>query len=60
MPQTKHIAIKYHFFKDHIGIKNGKGIEIKKIDTEFQKAGIFTKGLPKEVFEHIQKLLMGW
>ena len=59
-PRTKHIAIKYHFFKDHIGIKDGKGIEIQKIDTEFQKADIFTKGLSKEVFERIRRLLMGW
>jgi hypothetical protein len=57
-PRTKHIAVKYHFFKDHIG--EDKGIRIIKIDTEFQKADIFTKGLPFEDFERIRGLLMGW
>ena len=57
-PQTKHIAVKYHFFKDHIG--EDKGIRIAKIESEFQKANIFTKGLPSKDFEQIQELMMGW
>lgn len=57
-PRTKHIAVKYHFFKDHIG--ESKGIKIVKIESEFQKADIFTKGLPQEDFERIRGLLMGW
>jgi hypothetical protein len=57
-PRTKHIAVKYHFFKDHIGEE--KGIRIVKVDTEFQKADIFTKGLPLDDFERIRGLLMGW
>ena len=32
-PRTKHIAVKYHFFKDQIGIKNGQGIGIKKVES---------------------------
>ncbi len=39
-PRTKHIAVKYHFFKDHIGEE--KGVIIKKIDTDNQIADIFT------------------
>ena len=57
-PRTKHIAVKYHFFKDHIG--EAKGIRIVKIENEFQKADIFTKGLPMVDFERIRGLLMGW
>ena len=59
-PRTKHIAIKYHFFKDKIGLENGKGIGIEKIESEFQKADIFTKGLTLESFQRIRKLLIGW
>jgi hypothetical protein len=57
-PRTKHIAIKYHFFKDHIGKE--KGIRIVKIESAYQKADIFSKGLPPEDFEQIRGLLMGW
>ncbi len=57
-PRTKHIGVKYHFFKDHIG--EDKEIHIKKIESEFQKADIFTKGLPLVTFEKIRHLLMGW
>jgi hypothetical protein len=40
-PHTKHI--KYHFFKSYINV--GTGITTAKIDTNLQKADIFTKGL---------------
>ena len=64
-PRTKHIAVKYHFFKSHIGVQKGKdgkekGIRIVKVESEFQKADIFTKGLPHVDFERIRGLLMGW
>ena len=42
-PSTKNIALKYHFFKIHIGEESG--IELVKIDTNLQKADIFTKGM---------------
>ena len=62
-PRTKHIAVKYHFFRDHItqsGCKGSTGITIHKIDTKEQKADMFTKGLPAEVFEYIRSITMGW
>jgi hypothetical protein len=37
-PRTKHIAVKYHFFKSHIG--DGTGISLVKIDTNAQKVDI--------------------
>jgi hypothetical protein len=57
-PRTKHIGIKYHWFKSHIGPE--EGIVLKKVESEFQKADIFTKGLVQEKFESARKLLMGW
>ena len=56
-PRSKHIAVKYHFFRTHVE----KGdIRILKISSEDQKADIFTKGLGRQIFETVRKLLMGW
>jgi hypothetical protein len=57
-PRTKHIAVKYHHFRGHVG--EDKGIRIVKVDTKEQKADIFTKGLVSDVFKTIRNLLMGW
>ena len=57
-PRTKHIAVKYHWFRENIGEKFG--IILKKIESENQKADILTKGLALEVFRRIRMLLMGW
>lgn len=56
-PRSKHIAVKYHFFRDHVTKGN---IRIYKIDTKEQQADIFTKGLVRTVYETIRKLVMGW
>jgi hypothetical protein len=56
-PRTKHIGIKYHWFKEHI--VEGE-IEVRSIDTKVQKADIFTKGLDRREFENKRKMLMGW
>ena len=57
-PRTKHIAIKYHHFRNSIG--ESKGIVLEKIDTTKQKADILTKGLPSDTHVSIRKLMMGW
>ncbi len=57
-PRTKHITVKYHWFKSMIGME--QGFLIKKVDTAEQKADIFTKGLMEDTFTTVQKLLMGW
>jgi hypothetical protein len=57
-PRTKHIAVKYHHFRQHIG--KDKGIVIANIDTKEQKANILTKGLAADLYKGIRKLLMGW
>ena len=50
---TKHIAIKYHWFRSMIGPQ----IEILRIDTKEQRADIFTKGLTRS---QGRKLVSGW
>ncbi len=57
-PCTKHIAVKYHFFKSHLNA--GTGISLAKIDTNLQKADIFTEGLASQEFAEIRKLLCPW
>ena len=57
-PRTKHIGVRYHFFKEHIGEE--KGIIIEKIATENQVADIFTKGIGENQFQVLRKLLCGW
>ena len=57
-PRTKHIGIKYHFFRDKIG--EDKRIVIKHIETENQLADCLTKGLSLEKFSRIRKWLQGW
>ena len=54
--RTKHIGIKYHWFRSMIGDK----IQILRIDTKEQRADIFTKGLTRFNFEQIRKRVMGW
>jgi hypothetical protein len=57
-PRTKHIATKYHFFRNKIGVD--KGIQIVRVESERQKADAFTKGLVEATFVKIRELLMGW
>jgi methyl coenzyme M reductase subunit D len=56
-PRTKHIAIKYHHFRNKVD--SGK-IQIKCVDTKNQIANIFTKALPRVDFERIRVMLLGW
>ena len=55
-PTSKHIAVKYHWFRKHIG----KEFLIFKIESENQKADIFTKGLQGQIFVRIRKLICDW
>jgi hypothetical protein len=57
--RNKYLALKYHFFRSHIGKE--KGIEANYISTLEQRADIIlTKGLPPSQFIVIRKMLMGW
>jgi len=57
-PCMKHIGVKYHWFKSLIGKE--QGFDIVKVESKEQKADIFTKGLPAELFQHVRGILMGW
>ena len=56
-PRTKHLAVKWHHFKDQI--RNGS-CKITKVASALNWADIFTKTLDKKVFETLRLLLMGW
>ncbi|KAL7461491.1 hypothetical protein ACHAXS_001911, partial [Conticribra weissflogii] len=56
-PRSKHYAIKYHWFREHIGPKK---IELVKICSEDQLGDIFTKGLGAVAFVRLRSMLMGW
>ena len=52
-PISKHIAVKYHWFMQHVG----KEFVIQKIESENKKADIFSKGLQGQIFVSIRTLL---
>ena len=56
-PRTRHIAIKYHHFRDHV--RQGK-VRIEHVASEDQLADIFTKPLPLATFSRLRNSLMGW
>ena len=56
-PRSKHIAIPYHFFREHIKTKE---VEVKHISTDEQLADLLTKGLVEVKFENLRDKLMGW
>ena len=56
-PRTKHIAIKYHHFRERV--QNGT-VQVKPINTKDQIADQFTKGLMVGNFQHLRNKLMGW
>ena len=55
--RTKHISIKYHWFRSKI---EPNKIEINQIGTKDQQVDFFTKGLTRMEFEIKRKLIMGW
>ena len=55
-PTSNHIDVKYHWFRQHVV----KEFLIRKIESENQKADIFTRGLQGDIFVRIRKLLCSW
>nr|GEU97892.1 retrovirus-related Pol polyprotein from transposon TNT 1-94 [Tanacetum cinerariifolium] len=52
--RTKHIAVRYHFIKEHVE----KGtIELYFVKTDYQLADIFTKALPTDHFNYLVRCL---
>jgi hypothetical protein len=56
-PRTKHIAVKYHFFREKV---EKLEIQVIRIDSEDNVADTFTKGLPEVTFQKLRKKIMGW
>ena len=58
-PRTKHIALKYHFFRDQIITEtNPEGeVTILKVDTLFQVADILTKSFARPAFQRLKNLM---
>nr|GEU35476.1 retrovirus-related Pol polyprotein from transposon TNT 1-94 [Tanacetum cinerariifolium] len=52
--RTKHIAIRYHFIKEHME-KNM--IELYFVKTDYQLADLFTKALPADRFSYLVRCL---
>nr|GEZ93637.1 hypothetical protein [Tanacetum cinerariifolium] len=50
LSRTKHIAVRYHFIKEHV--ENGT-IELYFAKTDYQLADIFTKSLPVDMFIYL-------
>ena len=51
---SKHFAIKFHRFREHL---KPNRIEIVKVETKDQVADILTKGVTKDLFKTLRKLL---
>ena len=56
-PRTKHIALKYHHFRQHV--LNGD-VSVLHVDTKEQEADIFTKALDENQFAALRRKIMGW
>jgi histone deacetylase 1/2 len=56
-PRTKHLNIKYHFFRQHV--QTGL-LSVYAVKTENQIADIFTKPLNEQVFQTHRKSIIGW
>ena len=64
-PRSKFYDCKVHWFRSHITREDSPsnpddGIFVRKIATKAQIADLFTKPLPKDVFERLRKMMIGW
>ena len=57
-PRSKHIGVKYFWFRSKVGPHHR--INIVKSDAKDHFTEIFTKGLPYEQFAILHSKLMGW
>jgi hypothetical protein len=55
--RTRHYAVKWHFFWDHV--RNGD-VNVIKVATVDQCADYLTKGLVRDIFERCRRLSQGW
>ena len=55
--RSKHFTIKLHWFRESLETND---IEVLKVESKDQIADIFTKGLTKDHFVPLRKMLLGW
>ena len=58
-PRTKHISLKYHWFRSFLSGPN-KLLEINHVPSKEQIADIFTKPFDESLFLHLRKKSNGW
>ena len=59
-PRSKHLAIRYHWFRAHLGVKDGKGIVIKDVPSEKNRADFLTKACARVQYEANRLAVCGW
>jgi len=59
-PRSKSLAIKYHWFRSHLGRKNGKGIILEDVRSKLNKADFLTKAMPRDAFRTNRLAVCGW
>jgi len=52
--KTKHIPVKYHFFREQVATQI---VKLEYVPKKEQVANIFTKPLPTEKFDYLRKIL---
>ena len=55
-PRTKHLAIRLHHFKEHVG----RDVDIEKVSTDEQHGDMETKSLPSEKLSYHRFFVQGW
>jgi hypothetical protein len=63
-PRTKHINLKYHFFRSRV-VQDGEQdidgkVHVKPIGTAAQLADLFTKAVSQDLFLKFRKAILGW
>ena len=58
-PRSKFYNCEVHWFRSHL--KDGSNrVSVEKVGAKEQLADLFTKPLPRPVFEYLRKKMMGW
>ena len=59
-PRSKHISIKYHWFRSYVNPDGPKKLDVVKVESKNQLADIFTKGVGPALFLPLRKKMMGF
>ena len=55
--RTRHFLVKSHYIFEALGSGD---FEVRRVDTDKQRANILTKGLARDAFERERKMTQGW